>query len=153
MQNTKIESTIEFIPTSTNGMCKMSREITNFNYDKVNKIFTPIVLEQLFKEQTIEIDGKTITERIIVNKNYRNFASKELTNLDVRELFSLLQKDILHTENFDEKFNDLLDDSILFDTKSTTRQGEAPLFDLLPEQWVKGKNNYVLVNKFTAIEE
>ena len=149
--NIKIRSTVEAIPTTTRGNCFISREVTAMVFDFKKQTSRPHILEQLFKEKNwVNEVGETITERIIIEGKYKNYALEDAyIDADIDGLFNFLATDIIATNSFMSKFRDLNHDSLLFDTQNIINS-EPPMYGLTISEWVKD-TDHVIVNEFSEV--
>lgn len=93
------------------NMYYLSREIVKFNQTQTG--FVAIYQEHLFD---------VVDNKIMIVETYPQVAST-FTELQVSQLFTMLNQPILANQNFVEKFNDLQVKAMLIDTKNQTELG------------------------------
>jgi hypothetical protein len=128
--------TVKPVYQSRNGeLCFISREIINFNQDKAKKVFVSIVREQAFVEDEVErLDPETDEPTNVFDTVIRvvqDLGSKAhlVTYAQVDELFIFIGENMLSTESFTEKFDELQSTALLLDTQP------YKLYNAEPTDW------------------
>lgn len=103
----------------------VSREIIKFIDKGYN--YVAIYQEQLFDIKK-DSEGNDITTIIETYPQVSSEFSKE----QIRTLFKTIKKDIVSTDNFDEKFNELQIDAMLIDTINQEENGRYGT-----KEWIK----------------
>lgn len=148
MNTIKVRSTVKAIPTAAQGNCYISRKIKAMFFDFENNTAKPEVLEQLFQEQEIELEGVMVTERKIIDKKYKQyFLKKAYTDEDIDGLFNFLATGILPTDSFMTEFRELNQNALLIDTQNIINEN-TPKYGLEVSEWIKD-TPHVVVEEFT----
>ena len=121
-------------------LCYIKRTMRNFNEDDFVTGFKSIVVDEAFvveDEQYVDENGDNQTRQVERIVGTIRVKAHPITLNQVRTLFTAVGKDILKTDDWLLKYDELKENALFIDTTTDLYEDGSCVFNTQPEDWMK----------------